>query len=148
MTASVANRPGVLRVVVVRAVMAKRYAAARSEAITCAHLQARRLADTGIRSLRPQMDAKASHLERKGDMDMTGDVLGNRSGVLYGSSETGGPFLGAGRTDDGTKITTMPHTAPFAPVGSSARAGRVVLYSHDTFGLGHLRRSRALGPFR
>ncbi len=30
------------------------------------------------------------------------------------------------------------------PVPSGARAPRVMLYSHDTFGLGHLRRSRAL----
>ncbi|WP_258547102.1 glycosyltransferase family protein [Phaeobacter gallaeciensis] len=30
------------------------------------------------------------------------------------------------------------------PVGAEPRAPRVMLYSHDTFGLGHLRRSRAL----
>ena len=36
--------------------------------------------------------------------------------------------------------------APFAP-GSPSRTGpapRVLIYSHDTFGLGHLRRSRAI----
>lgn len=40
----------------------------------------------------------------------------------------------------GAKKTAMGHTIYPAP----SRPRRVVLYSHDTFGLGHLRRSRAL----
>lgn len=38
----------------------------------------------------------------------------------------------------------MGHSTPASPTAVGARSGRVVLYSHDTFGLGHLRRSRAL----
>ncbi|GGX58821.1 membrane protein [Tateyamaria omphalii] len=38
----------------------------------------------------------------------------------------------------------MTHSTPVSPTAVGARPGRVVLYSHDTFGLGHLRRSRAL----
>ncbi|WP_299367907.1 glycosyltransferase [uncultured Tateyamaria sp.] len=38
----------------------------------------------------------------------------------------------------------MGHAATGTPDQTEPRARRVVLYSHDTFGLGHLRRSRAL----
>ena len=38
----------------------------------------------------------------------------------------------------------MGETKPASPSPLGSRPGRVVLYSHDTFGLGHLRRSRAL----
>lgn len=38
-------------------------------------------------------------------------------------------------------LATFPSTRP---QDDPAKSGRVVLYSHDTFGLGHLRRSRAL----
>ncbi|MEL7132434.1 MAG: glycosyltransferase [Pseudomonadota bacterium] len=38
----------------------------------------------------------------------------------------------------------MGQSTSATPAAVGARPGRVVLYSHDTFGLGHLRRSRAL----
>jgi len=38
----------------------------------------------------------------------------------------------------------MSGATPDKPVKDTGRAPRVMLYSHDTFGLGHLRRSRAL----
>ncbi|MEX0309547.1 MAG: glycosyltransferase family protein [Tateyamaria sp.] len=38
----------------------------------------------------------------------------------------------------------MVHSTSATPNAASGRSGRVVFYSHDTFGLGHLRRSRAL----
>lgn len=41
-------------------------------------------------------------------------------------------------------MKTMGHSHPAAPTRTGTRPRRVVLYSHDTFGLGHLRRSRAL----
>ena len=39
---------------------------------------------------------------------------------------------------------SMVQFTPKPPVQTGASSRRVVLYSHDTFGLGHLRRSRAL----
>lgn len=41
-------------------------------------------------------------------------------------------------------MKTMGHSHAAAPTRTGMRPRRVVLYSHDTFGLGHLRRSRAL----
>lgn len=38
----------------------------------------------------------------------------------------------------------MVQSTPETPNAPNGRSGRVVLYSHDTFGLGHLRRSRTL----
>ena len=46
--------------------------------------------------------------------------------------------------DTAKKKSTMGALKPDTLVQSSSRPRRVVLYSHDTFGLGHLRRSRAL----
>jgi len=51
---------------------------------------------------------------------------------------------GRPRRRDGEKKTTMGQSIPAMPPQVANRPGRVVLYSHDTFGLGHLRRSRAL----
>lgn len=54
----------------------------------------------------------------------------------------------ANRTPDdkesGNKTAAMGTLTPATHAQSGQRPRRVVLYSHDTFGLGHLRRSRAL----
>ncbi len=46
--------------------------------------------------------------------------------------------------ENGNKTTAMGSSTLATPGLSGQRPRRVVLYSHDTFGLGHLRRSRAL----
>ena len=43
-----------------------------------------------------------------------------------------------------TQMIRVPAGTPFAPVALSARRPKVFLYSHDTFGLGHLRRNLAI----
>ena len=69
--------------------------------------------------------------------------LGKSWGVLYGPNR----FFGAQvmrSEDSGNKTTTMGSSKLATPGRTEQRPRRVVLYSHDTFGLGHLRRSRAL----
>lgn len=64
--------------------------------------------------------------------------------MLYGAEDSLGVDGFHAQRDKKTKMKTMGQSTPAALTQIGTRPRRVVLYSHDTFGLGHLRRSRAL----